>query len=87
MFGPFATAAAFLRMRMPLAVDVDQRRIQVSHTTWAKGIAGAEEVAVGDIRSRGLRRKIARADVVRMGLPCQSTSTAGRGRAGADPRD
>eukprot|EP00969_Alexandrium_andersonii_P160892 7110440-Alexandrium_andersonii.AAC.1 len=22
-----------------------------------------------------------------MGLPCQSTSTAGRGRAGADPRD
>eukprot|EP00969_Alexandrium_andersonii_P321208 14193218-Alexandrium_andersonii.AAC.1 len=63
MFGPFATAAAFLKMRVPLAVDVDQRRIQVLRTTWAKGIAGAEEAAVGDIRSRDLWHKIARADV------------------------
>eukprot|EP00969_Alexandrium_andersonii_P192512 8503968-Alexandrium_andersonii.AAC.1 len=62
MFGPFATAAAFLRTRVPLAVDVDQRRIQVLRTTWAKGIAGAEEVAVGDIRSRDLWRKLAKAD-------------------------
>eukprot|EP00969_Alexandrium_andersonii_P293846 12987104-Alexandrium_andersonii.AAC.1 len=30
---------------------------------------------------------IARADMVCMALPCQSTSSAGRGRAGADPRD
>eukprot|EP00969_Alexandrium_andersonii_P272221 12031488-Alexandrium_andersonii.AAC.1 len=61
-------------MRVPLAVDVDQRRIQVLRTTWAKGIAGAEETVVGDIRSRDLWRKVARADVVCMGLPCQSTS-------------
>eukprot|EP00969_Alexandrium_andersonii_P308574 13639452-Alexandrium_andersonii.AAC.1 len=71
MFGPFATAAAFLRMRAPLAVDVDQRRVQVLRTTWAKGIAGAEETTVGDIRSRDLVHKVARADVICMGLPCQ----------------
>eukprot|EP00969_Alexandrium_andersonii_P284180 12563809-Alexandrium_andersonii.AAC.1 len=62
MFGPFATAAAFLSTRVPLAVDIDQRRIQVLRTAWARGIRGAEEV-VGDIRSRDLWRKIARADI------------------------
>eukprot|EP00969_Alexandrium_andersonii_P265910 11752393-Alexandrium_andersonii.AAC.1 len=64
-------------MRVPLAVDVDQRRIQVLRATWTKGIGGAEEVAVGDIRSRDLWHTVARADIVCMGLPCQSTSTAG----------
>eukprot|EP00969_Alexandrium_andersonii_P047931 2103330-Alexandrium_andersonii.AAC.1 len=63
MFGPFATAAAFPQMRVPLAAGVDQRRVQAVRATWAKGIAGAEETTVGDIRSRGLWRKIARADI------------------------
>eukprot|EP00969_Alexandrium_andersonii_P121306 5362349-Alexandrium_andersonii.AAC.1 len=43
MFGPFATAAAFLRLRAPLAVDMDQRCVQVLRTTWTEGIAGAEK--------------------------------------------
>eukprot|EP00969_Alexandrium_andersonii_P008526 371982-Alexandrium_andersonii.AAC.1 len=43
-----------------------------------QGHPGAEEAAVGDIRSRGLWHKLARADIVCMALPCQITSTGGR---------
>eukprot|EP00969_Alexandrium_andersonii_P229874 10152338-Alexandrium_andersonii.AAC.1 len=66
-------------MRVPLAIDADQRRIQVLRSTWAKGIRGAEEAVVGDIRNKYQWHNIARADIICMGLPCQSTSSAGRG--------
>eukprot|EP00969_Alexandrium_andersonii_P183949 8128441-Alexandrium_andersonii.AAC.1 len=61
--------------------------MRVPQTTWAKGIPGAEEALVGDIRNRGLWTRLAKMGVLCVGLSCQSASAAGKGRSRDAPQN
>ena len=85
-FATFAAAASQLSLRPSLTMDYDRTRCAHVQSWWTEHWTPCTHIC-GDISQKPHWSRQAYMDIWAIGIPCQSTSTAGNQRGRADRRD
>ena len=85
-FATFAAAASQVSLRPSITMDYDRARCAHVQTWWTEHWTPCTHIC-GDISQKPHWFRLSQVDVWAIGIPCQSTSTAGNRRGRADRRD
>ncbi len=85
-FATFAAAASQVSLRPSLTMDHDRVRCAHVESWWTEHWPPCQHIC-GDISHKPFWSQLSRVDIWAIGIPCQSTSSAGNRRGRADRRD